>query len=148
MTTTVKLTPKDLISKRESLISDIKRNWSRIKAFNVVNKGQTRDYDMNAVYKSIISDSIELIKAKVAIQAVNMGLSKMSDLPKDNLYTQIYTLQQLKEQKTKLLMTPYKGEDVVFSKQFIQLETKKIDMEISKIEDQLEKRNSEISFAI
>jgi transcription initiation factor IIF auxiliary subunit len=148
MTHTVKLTPKDLISKRERLISDIKRNWSRIKAFNAVDKGQTRDYDMNAVYKSIITDSIELVKVKVAIQAINMGLSKMSDLPKDNLYTQIYMLQQLKEQKTKLLMTPYKGEDIVFSKQFIQSEAKKIDIEISKIEDQLEKRNSEISFAL
>lgn len=146
--TIVKVTPKELIAKRENYISNIKKNWDRIKAFNAVDKGFERPYDVKAVYKAIAVDSIELVKTKVAIQAVNMGLTSLSDLPKDNMYELIYMLQQLKEQRVKLGLTPTKGDDVVITKAFIDAETKKLNTEIAKIEDQLEKRNLEIKFTL
>ena len=79
--TIVKVTPKELIAKRENYISNIKKNWDRIKAFNAVDKGFERSYDIKAIYKAIASDSIELVKTKVAIQAVNVGAATPPRLP-------------------------------------------------------------------
>ena len=78
--TIVKTTPKELIAKRENLISNIKKNWDRIKAFNVIDKGSTRPYEVKEVYKLIAIDSLQLVKTKVAIQAINMGMKKLSDI--------------------------------------------------------------------
>ena len=144
--TTVKTTPKELISKRESLINNIKKNWDRIKMFNAVDKGFDRPYDIKEVYKSIATDSIDLVKTKVAIQAINMGLKSLAEMPKGNMYELIFMLQQLKEQRVKINMTPTKGASVVITREFIEAENKKLNSEISRIEDELEKRNSQIQF--
>lgn len=141
-------TPTALIAKRQNYITNIKKNWDRIKAFNVVSKGEVRPYDIKEVYKQIASESMELVKVKVAIQAINMGLKKLSDMPKDSMYSFIYMLQQLKEQKTKLCMTPTRGEDVVITKAFIDTESKKLETEIARIEAELAKRNNQINFVL
>ena len=146
--TIVKTTPKELIAKRENLISNIKKNWDRIKAFNVIDKGLTRPYEVKEIYKLIAIDSLQLVKTKVAIQAINMGMKKLSDMPKDNMYELIYMLQQLKEQRVKINMIPTKGDDVVITKVFIDAENKKLNAEIARIEDELEKRNTQIQFTL
>ena len=146
--TIVKTTPKELIAKRENLISNIKKNWDRIKAFNVIDKGSTRPYEVKEIYKLIAIDSLQLVKTKVAIQAINMGMKKLSDMPKDNMYELIYMLQQLKEQRVKINMIPTKGDDVVITKVFTDAENKKLNAEIARIEDELEKRNTQIQFAL
>lgn len=146
--TIVKTTPKELIAKRENLISNIKKNWDRIKAFNAIDKDSTRPYDVKEVYKMIAVDSLQLVKTKVAIQAINMGMKKLSDMPKDNMYELIYMLQQLKEQRVKINMIPTKGDDVVITKVFVDTENKKLNTEIARIEDELEKRNTQIQFAL
>lgn len=146
--TKTKFTPKELIGQREELISNIKKNWDRIKLYNGVEKGFQRPYDIKAVYKSIIEESLKLIKIKVAIQAINMGLKSMSDLPENNVYAQIFLLSQLKEQKVKLKLTPLKGEDVIFTRKAIEIEVNRIDLQISKIEDELEKFNSNVTFEL
>jgi len=146
--TIVKTTPKELIAKRENLISNIKKNWDRIKAFNTIDKDSTRPYDVKEVYKMIAVDSLRLVKTKVAIQAINMGMKKLSDMPKDNMYELIYMLQQLKEQRVKINMIPTKGDDVVITKVFVDTENKKLNAEIARIEDELEKRNTQIQFTL
>lgn len=146
--TIVKTTPKELIAKRENLISNIKKNWDRIKAFNTIDKDSTRPYDVKEVYKMIAVDSLQLVKTKVAIQAINMGMKKLSDMPKDNMYELIYMLQQLKEQRVKINMIPTKGDDVVITKVFVDTENKKLNAEIARIEDELEKRNTQIQFTL
>jgi hypothetical protein len=146
--TKTKFTPKELIGQREELISNIKKNWDRIKLFNGVEKGFERPYDVKAVYKTIIDDSLKLIKIKVAIQAINMGLKSMSELPKENVYSQIFLLSQLKEQKVKLKLVPLKGEDIIFTRKAIESEVNKIDLEISKIESELESFNSNTVFEL
>jgi len=140
--TIVKVTPKELIAKRESLIADIKKNWDRIKLFNSVEKGFVRNFDVKKIYEKIIEDSQSLITIKVAIQAVNMGLTSVNEIKTNNVYVQVYLLSQLKEQLVKLAKLPTKGDDVILTKQFIQKETKSIETEIAKIEDELEKFNS------
>lgn len=146
--TIVKTTPKELIAKRENLINNIKKNWDRIKAFNSVENNFERPYDIKEVYKQIASDSYELVKIKVSIQAINMGLTKLADLPKGNMYELIFMLQQLKEQRIKLNMMPIKGSDVIITKAFVDAENKKLNTEIARIEDELEKRNNQIQFVL
>lgn len=145
--TVVKVTPKELIAKRENLISDIKKNWDRIKVFNTTPKGVESHYDVKEVYKLIAKDSADLVKTKVAIQAINMGLKNLSELSEDNLYSLIYTLQQLKEQRIKLNLVPTSADSAI-SRAFIQAELKKLDTEIAKIGIELEERNSNINFTL
>lgn len=138
--------PEELIKKRELLLKNIKLNWNRINAFNVVEKGFVRDFDLKEVYKQIIKDSMSLIEVKVAIQAVNMGLSSMDALPKNSLYPTIYMLQQLKEQKIKLMLVNTKGLSPVFSKNDISSICKELDIEIIKMGDIINKFNKEQEF--
>jgi hypothetical protein len=144
-------TPTQLIEKRESLIEDIKREWKRILSFNVVTNGTKQVFDLKAVYKQIKSFEADLIDIKVSIQAVNMGLTSLSQMPKESSYPSIFILSQLKEHKLKLQKIPTKkeeGESVVFTRKFIDEEVGKIDAQIKKIEKELADYNSEIVFTV
>lgn len=147
----VKVSPSSLILKRESLITDIKREWNRINAFNVVKNGQSPLFDLKSVYKQITKFESELIKVKVAIQCINMGLKTLKDLPDDSVYPTIFLLSQLKERKVKLQKIPTKkedGESVVFTKKFIDEEIEKIESQIKIIEKEIEEYNNEVSFKL
>jgi replicative superfamily II helicase len=144
----MKVTPKSLIEKREILIKEIKKNWERIKLYNSIPKNITRQFDVKVVYDLIKVEALKLVKVKVAIQAINMGLKSMNDLPENNSYESIYILSQLKEQKVKLKQIPTRGDDVILSKKFIESEIAKLDLEIDKIETELEKYNSSAEFDI
>ena len=76
-----------------------------------------------------------------------MGLKNLSELSEDNLYSLIYTLQQLKEQRIKLNLMPTSADSAI-SRAFIQAELKKLDTEIAKIGIELEERNSNINFTL
>jgi len=138
-------TAKDLIKTRETLISDIKKNWERIRIENVVLEGRTRNYDVQGLYKAIIRDSAELVEVKIDIQLVNMGFTSKSQMPENCLYPSIYTLQQLKEQKVKLNMIPV-GPTGVLSNTFVHEEIKNLDQQIITIEKYLEDFNNEVNF--
>ena len=138
--------PKDFITKRDNLVEEIKNNWKRINLFNVVNKSEERHYDIEKLYEKIVEDSIALVETKISIQAINMGLSSLKDLPQSSLYPTIYTLQQLKEQKTKLLLIPTKGNNVVFTRNKIKKYVSEIDKEISLLSTIVEEFNNDIDF--
>ena len=138
--------PAELISKRESLINSIKTNWNRIELFNTVTKGVTRDFDIIALYEQIKKDSIELVKTKVAIQAINMGLKSLEELPEISLYPAIYMLQQIKEQKVKLLRVKTSGSDVIITRKKQEQLLKELDIESVKLADTIDKFNKENDF--
>jgi hypothetical protein len=135
----------ELISKRESLISDIKKNWERIYAFNQVDKSKSH-YNVDALMKTIISDSIKLVGIKVAIQAANMGLKKIEDLPEDCIYPTIFALQQLKEQKVKLLGLKKYTTNGVISKKKIDGDLQEINVEIDKLSEMIDNFNKDTDF--
>lgn len=138
--------PAELISKRESLINSIKTNWNRIELFNAGTKGVTRDFDVIALYEQIKKDSIELVKTKVAIQAINMGLKSLEELPENSLYPAIYMLQQIKEQKVKLLRVKTSGSDVIITRKKQEQLLKELDIESVKLADTIDKFNKENDF--
>lgn len=138
--------PAELISKRESLINSIKTNWNRIELFNAGTKGVTRDFDIIALYEQIKKDSIELVKTKVAIQAINMGLKSLDELPENSLYPAIYMLQQIKEQKVKLLRVKTSGSDVIITRKKQEQLLKELDIESVKLADTIDKFNKENDF--
>ena len=138
--------PAELISKRESLINSIKTNWNRIELFNTATKGVTRDFDIIALYEQIKKDSIELVKTKVAIQAINMGLKSLEELPENSLYPAIYMLQQIKEQKVKLLRVKTSGSDVIITRKKQEQLLKELDIESVKLADTIDKFNKENDF--
>ena len=138
--------PAELISKRESLINSIKTNWNRIELFNAGTKGVTRDFEVIALYEQIKKDSIELVKTKVAIQAINMGLKSLEELPENSLYPAIYMLQQIKEQKVKLLRVKTSGSDVIITRKKQEQLLKELDIESVKLADTIDKFNKENDF--
>jgi hypothetical protein len=138
-------TAKTLITERELLIANIKKNWDRIRIENVADSGP-RNYDIQGLYKAIISDSKKLVDVKVEIQAANMGFTEMSQVPATCIYPSIYALQQLKEQKIKLNMMPTKGKNVILSPVFVTNEVQEIDVMILAIEKQLENFNNSVEF--
>lgn len=138
--------PSELINKRESLIEDIKTNWNRIELYNAGTKGAQRPYDIIAMYNQIKKDSSELVKIKVAIQAINMGLTSLEELPENSLYPVIYMLQQVKEQKVKLSRLKTTGSDVIINKAKQDKFVKDLDIEIEKLSGIIDKFNKENEF--
>lgn len=147
--TTKKYTPNGLISKREGLISDIKDLWFKLSKNNVIANGSKQPFDLNAIYKQIGQKELDLVKTKLAIQAINMGFKTLDALPENNVYTQIYLLQQLKEHKVKLEKVPTRkneNESVVFTKGFIDTKIKKVSGDIEKIQEEINKFNNNVEF--
>jgi hypothetical protein len=144
-------TPSELISHRETLITDIKDLWVKIYANNVISIGTTPLFDLEAIYKVISKNELDLVKTKLAVQAINIGFKSEKELPKNCVYTQIYLLQQLKERKVKLEKLPTRkneGETVVFTKTFVDKELVTIKYQIEKIQSEINKYNSEASFQL
>lgn len=135
----------ELITKRESLTSDIKKNWERIYSYNQIEKTKSH-YDVNALMKKIILDSIELVKVKVGIQAANMGLKKIEDLPEDCIYPTIFQLQQLKEQKVKLIGLKKYTVNGIISKKKIDSDLNEINIEIDKLSSMINDFNKDTDF--
>lgn len=147
-TTSTSTTPKELIVRRESLINDIKQDWKRINLYNDADKNFKHSFDVKAIYTQIGKKAIELVKIKVALQAINMGLKSMKELSNSNVYTSIFMLSQLKEQKVKLNLIPARTDNAVITKKQISEENRKLDTAIAKIEMELEKYNSETEFEL
>lgn len=147
-TTSTSITPKELIVRRESLINDIKQDWKRINLYNDADKNFKHSFDVKAIYAQIGKKAIELVKIKVALQAINMGLKSMKELSNSNVYTSIFMLSQLKEQKVKLNLIPTRTDNAVITKKQISEENRKLDAAIAKIEMELEKYNSETEFEL
>ena len=148
---TAKSTSQILIEKRESLIEGIKQNWARINQYNVFKNGSKQLFDIAAVYAEIKKFEADLIKTKVYIQAINMGLTSPSKIPDNCVYPTIFSLQQLKERITKIERIPTKkedGESVTFTRQFIEKELVILNEQKALAQKELDEYNNEVKFQI
>ncbi len=148
-TTKTKYTANGLIVKRETTLSDIKDLWIKLAKNNVIPIGTTPAFDLKAIYKLIGEKELSLVKTKLAIQAVNMGFKDLSSLPENNVYTQIYLLQQLKERKVKLEKINTRkneNETVILTKVFVESELKKVLADINKIQKEINDFNEKVEF--
>lgn len=92
----------DIINTRKRLDNDITRYWKIIKTENIVPKGMNRHYDIKKLLETIQKLSAERIQIKLYLQCINMGLKKLSDLPEDNNYKNIFLLSEKREQLVQL----------------------------------------------
>lgn len=144
MTKNNNFSASELIEEREIAIADIKKYWGIIASENILPKDAKPNFNVKEVYKKVSETELNLIKLKMAIQAINMGLSSMDEMKKDNLYFQIYFLQQLKERKIKLekLKTnPQAGHNVALTKDFVKDELTKVIKSIKTVEEEIKNHN-------
>ena len=92
----------DIINTRKRLDNDITRYWKIIKTENIVPKEMNRHYDIKKLLETIQKLSAERIQIKLYLQCINMGLKKLSDLPEDNNYKNIFLLSEKREQLVQL----------------------------------------------
>lgn len=115
-TTNIKKNP--LIAKRDNLTNEITRNWKIIKTENVVKKGFTRNYEIDALFNYTLSLYDQLTIVKLRIQCKNMGI-RIKDLPADANIINIYKLSALNEYYVKLgelMQYPYTIDPVLKAK--------------------------------
>lgn len=93
---------KDIINTRKRLDNDITRYWKIIKTENIVPKEMKRHYDIKKLLETIQNLSAERVQIKLYLQCINMGLKKLSDLPEDNNYKNIFLLSEKREQLVQL----------------------------------------------
>ena len=98
---TTDIKPNTLITKRDSITSEISRYWKIIATENVIKKGVSRNYDLKSLLVRIKALYDQLILIKLRIQCANMGM-KLKDLPKDANIINIYKLSALNEYYVKL----------------------------------------------
>ena len=98
---TTDIKPNTLITKRDSITSEISRYWKITATENVIKKGVSRNYDLKSLLVRIKALYDQLILIKLRIQCANMGM-KLKDLPKDANIINIYKLSALNEYYVKL----------------------------------------------
>lgn len=103
---TIKLSSNKLIEVRDSLIQEIKKYWYYIRIENVTDADYTRMYDIKHLYKMILDNEKKLIKVKLLIQCINMGLKSLSELNENASYNTIYELSAKKEHYEQLQQIP------------------------------------------
>lgn len=101
ITTKKNIKPNTLISKRDSITSEIAKLWKIIATENVIRKGLKRNYNMEGVLLRISGLYDELVTVKLRIQCANMGM-KFKDLPLDANVINIYKLSAQNEYYVKL----------------------------------------------
>lgn len=93
---------KTLIAKRDELSSTITKYWNIIKVENKVNRSYTRNYDLKALYQSILDMTEQRALIKLKLLCINIGLKKFSDLPVDCNQYDVFKLSELREQKVQI----------------------------------------------
>ena len=134
--------PSDLIKERDSLVKKIKNNWAKMSLSNT-----EKDVKLSPklIFKAIEEDSMKLIKVKIAIQAINLGIKSLKDLPENNLYGSIYMMQQQKETRTKLSLLPVNSESEMNAEDVKKI-ISKLDSEIKKLSILIDEYNNFVEF--
>ena len=83
---TTDIKPNTLITKRDSITSEISRYWKIIATENVIKKGVSRNYDLKSLLVRIKALYDQLILIKLRIQCANMGI-KLKDFGFENGFT-------------------------------------------------------------
>lgn len=134
--------PSDLIKERDSLVKKIKNNWAKM---SLANTEKDVKLSTKSIFKAIEEDSMKLIKVKIAIQAINLGIKSLKDLPENNLYGSIYMMQQQKETRTKLSLLPVNSESEMNAEDVKKI-ISKLDSEIKKLSILIDEYNNFVEF--
>ena len=134
--------PSDLIKERDSLVKKIKNNWAKM---SLANAEKDVKLSPKLIFKAIEEDSMKLIKVKIAIQAINLGIKSLKDLPENNLYGSIYMMQQQKETRTKLSLLPVNSESEMNAEDVKKI-ISKLDSEIKKLSILIDEYNNFVEF--
>ena len=95
---------------------------------------------MKKIYVSNLKLEKEIVELKLDSLAFNLGLKDRTELPKNNAYTTIYILSQLKSKRDNLKTIKAnkdKDQEVVFDYKTIRNEINRISKEILKLENEL-----------
>ena len=134
--------PSDLIRERDSLVKKIKNNWAKM---SLANTEKDVKLSPKSIFKTIEEDSMKLIKVKIAIQAINLGIKSLKDLPENNLYGSIYMMQQQKETRTKLSLLPVNSESEM-TEEDVKKIIAKLDKEIKTLSILIDEYNNFVEF--
>lgn len=134
--------PSDLIKERDSLVKKIKNNWAKM---SLANTEKDVKLSPKLIFKAIEEDSMKLIKVKIAIQAINLGIKSLKDLPENNLYGSIYMMQQQKETRTKLSLLPVNSGSEMNAEDVKKI-ISKLDSEIKKLSILIDEYNNFVEF--
>lgn len=134
--------PSDLIKERDSLVKKIKNNWAKM---SLANTEKDVKLSPKSIFKTIEEDSMKLIKVKIAIQAINLGIKSLKDLPENNLYGSIYMMQQQKETRTKLSLLPVNSESEM-TEEDVKKIIAKLDKEVKTLSILIDEYNNFVEF--
>lgn len=150
----MKSTAKNILSKRDNFSNTIAKYWNIIMIENVVLRNYKRNYDLKALFNEIIELSQKRSTAKFKALCINMGFTKMTDVPKDNIQLDIFNLAELKEIKVKLgkirtinpKLKAAKGKKALnktemLTSNWIKERIKEIDLKITEIEKKISEFN-------
>lgn len=150
----MKIKSKDLINLRNTLSKDITHYWLIIRKENIMSKKQVRNYDLDVLLNQIKQKAEQRAKIKLFIQALNMGYTDFAEFKKDTNFETIFALSEKNEQLVQLgqidtlsaATKAAKGKKTlpvteIFSSAKIRSLQKKTQIEINKLNKQLEKFN-------
>lgn len=146
----MKSTAKNILSKRDNLSNEISKYWNIIYVENVVNHNYKRNYDLKALYETILDLAEQRSLTKFKALCINMGIFKFSEVPMDNIQLDIFRLAEMKEIKVKLgkirtinpKLKAAKGKKAlnkteVLTSNWIKARIKDIDLKITEIEKKI-----------
>lgn len=150
----MKSTAKNILSNRDNISNTIAKYWNIIMIENVVLRNYKRNYDLKALFNEIIELSQKRSMAKFKALCINMGFTKITDVPKDNIQLDIFNLAELKEIKVKLgkirtinpKLKSLKGKKAlnkteILTSNWIKERIKEIDLKITEIEKKISEFN-------
>src|SRR5574344_1417329 len=143
----IKLTSKDIITKRDQICKDKTRYWKIIKSENVMSKkdkkaGMGSGCDLAALYNTILQNTETLIKIKLMLNCINNGITTFNyeEAKKTHYYT-IYRSSELKEQLAHW--------DEILNKHNINpVAKKKLTLEINKLNEKIVKFNEDTTLEV
>lgn len=92
----------NIISEIQKTVSTIKLDWSIIRA-NIDHDTTSKcDYDLPNVLKDIDSLTMKVIKYKLMQVCINIGFTTVEQMPKNSIYSTIFTLSEKESQAREL----------------------------------------------
>ena len=150
----VEITATELIQKRDLIINNLKQDWGIIEKFNDHDTRQPQQFDLPNVIKDIMVNEEKLVKIKLAIQCINMGLGSIAELQEQANYEAIYQrsiLDERRKQVFKVLKRERKKEkfiQTILSDDFFKKLLSDTETDIAAISYNLGKFNKEKKFLI
>lgn len=98
----MKLKSNYIIDNRNKLSKDITHYWTILRRENLINKEESRNYNMDELANQIKQKGGQRVKVKLLLQAINMGYSvfEYTKFKDETNWEAIFTLSELNEQFT------------------------------------------------